>query len=110
MDMKVSIIESHGVLDANRGNQLRRDVSDLIAKQKELDVVLIDLKEVNFIDSSGLGALVSSMQIVRNANAKLFVCSASAQVKMLFELTKVDRIIQNFADREEFKRQVLSVQ
>ncbi len=110
MNIKLSIIEISGILDANRGNQLRREVSDIVEKQTELDVLLIDLKEVKFMDSSGLGALVSSLQIVRNANAKLFVCSASAQVKMLFELTKVDRIIQNFADREEFKRQVLSVQ
>lgn len=110
MDMKLTIIEPSGILDAIKGNQLRREVSDVISKQTDLDVLLIDLKDVSFIDSSGLGALVSAMQIVRNANAKLFVCSASAQVKMLFELTKVDRIIQNFADREEFNRQVLSVQ
>ncbi|BAY23142.1 anti-sigma-factor antagonist [Calothrix sp. NIES-2100] len=110
MAVTVTTIELSGILNADRGNQLRRDVSDLIAQQQKFDVLLIDLKDVNFIDSSGLGALVSSMQTVRNANAKLFVCSASAQVKMLFELTKLDRIIQNFVDREDFKRQVLSVQ
>ncbi|BAY96809.1 anti-sigma-factor antagonist [Tolypothrix tenuis PCC 7101] len=110
MKIKLTIIEPSGILDAIRGNQLRREVSDIVTRQTGLDVLLIDLKDVSFIDSSGLGALVSAMQIVRNANAKLFVCSASSQVKMLFELTKVDRIIQNFADRDEFQRHVLSVQ
>ncbi|MBC6434804.1 STAS domain-containing protein, partial [Nostoc sp. HG1] len=56
-------------------------------------------------DSSGLGALVSAMQIVRNANGKLFICSISDQVRMLFELTKMDRIFQTFADQDEFNRQ-----
>jgi anti-anti-sigma factor len=110
MSLTVKTLEISGILDAVRGHQLRRDVSDLVAQQQKFDVLLIDLKDVNFIDSSGLGALVSAMQTVRTANAKMFVCSASEQVKMLFELTKLDRIIQNFADQEEFSRQVLSVQ
>ena len=109
MTLTVTTIEISGILNADRGNQLRREVSDLVAQPQKFDVLLIDLKDVNFIDSSGLGALVSTMQTVRSANAKLFVCSASDQVKMLFELTKLDRIIQNFADREDFKRHVLSV-
>ncbi|WP_392534855.1 STAS domain-containing protein [Nostoc sp. C117] len=108
MNLSVTVLEISGILDGIRGNELRREVNEVLAKGA--DILLLDLKEVKFIDSSGLGALVSAMQMMRNANRKLFVCSISDQVKMLFELTKMDRIFQTFADQDEFNRQVLAMQ
>ena len=108
MTLSVKVLELTGILDGIRGNELRREVSGILANGA--DILLIDMKEVKFIDSSGLGALVSAMQMVRNANGKLFVCSISDQVRMLFELTKMDRIFQTFTDQDEFNRQVLATQ
>ncbi|MBW4688722.1 MAG: STAS domain-containing protein [Komarekiella atlantica HA4396-MV6] len=108
MNLKVTVLEPSGILDGIRGNQLRQEVSEVIKNGS--DILLIDLKDVKFIDSSGLGALVSAMQTVRKADSKLFVCSVNDQVKMLFELTKLDRIFQTFADQDEFNRQVLATQ
>jgi anti-anti-sigma factor len=108
MNLSVTVVELSGILDGIRGNELRREVSGIMAKGA--DILLLDMKEVKFIDSSGLGALVSAMQMARNANSKLFICSISDQVRMLFELTKMDRIFQTFADQEEFNRQVLAMQ
>ncbi|MBW4424946.1 MAG: STAS domain-containing protein [Nostoc desertorum CM1-VF14] len=107
MNLSVTVLELSGILDGIRGNELRRQMAGILAKG--CDIVLLDMKEVNFIDSSGLGALVSAAQMVQNANGKLFVCSISDQVGMLFKLTKMDKILQIFADQEEFKRQVLAI-
>ncbi|MEH2147495.1 STAS domain-containing protein [Nostoc sp.] len=108
MSLSVKVLELSGILDGIRGNDLRREVSGILAN--EANILLLDMKEVKFIDSSGLGALVSAMQMVRAANGKMFVCSISDQVRMLFELTKMDRIFQTFADQDEFNRQVLARQ
>jgi len=108
MNPKVTVIELSGILDGIKGNQLRREVSDIVANGS--DILLIDLKDVKFVDSSGLGALVSAMQIVRNAESKLFVCSINDQVRMLFELTKLDRIFQTYVDQDDFNHQVLAIQ
>ena len=108
MSPNVKVIELSGILDGIRGNNLRREVNDVVASGA--DILLIDLKDVKFVDSSGLGALVSAMQTMRNANGKLFVCSISDQVRMLFELTKIDRIFKSFADQDDFNRQVLAAQ
>ncbi|AFY31430.1 STAS domain-containing protein [Calothrix sp. PCC 7507] len=108
MSLTVKVIEPSGILDGIRGNILRREVGDIL--ESGADILLIDLKDVKFIDSSGLGALVSAMQMVRKANSKLFVCSVSDQVRMLFELTKMDRIFQTFIDQEDFERQILAIQ
>ncbi|MBU7583526.1 MAG: STAS domain-containing protein [Nostoc sp. TH1S01] len=106
MSSRIEVIQPEGMLNGIRGNQLRCEVSNML--ENGTDILLIDLKEVNFIDSSGLGFLVSAMQMARTANAKLFVCSVNDQVRMLFELTKIDRIVQSFADQDDFKRQVLT--
>ncbi|MEH1865192.1 MAG: STAS domain-containing protein [Nostoc sp.] len=108
MSLNVKLLELSGILDGIRGNELRREVNDILLAGA--DILLLDMKEVKFIDSSGLGALVSAMQMTRNANTKLFVCSISDQVRMLFELTKMDRIFKTFADQDEFNRQVLATQ
>lgn len=105
MSPVVKVLKPFGILDGTKGHELRREVNDIVAT---VDIVLIDLQDVNFIDSSGLGALVSAVKIVRNAGGKLYVCSINDQVKMLFELTKMDRLFEKFADKEEFDRQVLA--
>ncbi|RUR76226.1 STAS domain-containing protein [Chlorogloeopsis fritschii PCC 9212] len=106
MNSNVRTIKLSGILDGVRGNELRREINDILADGT--NILLIDMKEVNFVNSSGLGSLVSAMQVVRNANAKLFVCSINDQVRMLFELTKMDRIFQNFVDQDDFNRQYLT--
>jgi anti-anti-sigma factor len=106
MSSTVNVLSLSGVIDGARGDELRREVKDIMTYGS--DIVLIDLHEVKFIDSSGLGALVSAMKIVRNSGGKLYVCSMNDQVKMLFELTKMDRIFQQFVDREDFNRHILT--
>ncbi|MEA5515130.1 STAS domain-containing protein [Nodularia sp. UHCC 0506] len=108
MNPTVKILEPSGILNAVKGNELRREITNLISTGA--DIVLIDLKDVNFIDSSGLGALVAAMQSVKQAEGKLFICSINDQVKTMFELTKMDRILHIFATRDEFNHQVLTTQ
>lgn len=107
MSYRVKVIEPSGILDSVKGNQLCREVSEIVAN---IDIVLIDLKDIKFVDSSGLGALISSMQMVRNANGELFVCSLNDQVKMLFELVKMERVFKTFANKDEFNRSVIAQQ
>ncbi|MEH1868370.1 MAG: STAS domain-containing protein [Nostoc sp.] len=106
MKVSITVLQLSGILDNIRGNELRRQVSGLITEGA--NIFLLDLKEIKLIDSSGLGALISVMQIVQSANGKLFICSVSEQVRMLFQLTKVDRIFKIFADQEEFNREILA--
>ena len=55
--------------------------------------LLIDMKRVEFIDSSGLGALVSALKHM-GRDGELKVCSLNASVRSMFELTRLNRVIQ----------------
>ncbi|KAF3890133.1 MULTISPECIES: STAS domain-containing protein [Nostocales] len=106
MNSIVKVLQPYGILNRSSSNELRREVQDIMTDKT--DIVLLDLSNVSFIDSSGLGALISVMKVVRSGNAKFYICSMNDQVRMLFELTKMDRIFEHFTDREEFTRQVLT--
>lgn len=106
MSPVVKVVQPSGILDGTKAGQFRQEVSDLV--DSGADLVLIDFQDVTFMDSSGLGALVLALKTVRAAGSKLYICSVNEQIKMLFELTSMDRVFEIFANREEFESTVLS--
>lgn len=107
MSSIVKVVQPSGILDGVSVNQLRREVSDVL--ENGADIVLVDFQNVTFMNSSGLGALVSMLKVVRSAGAELFICSISEQINMLFQLTKMDRVFKTFANRDEFEQKVFSI-
>ncbi len=106
MSSIVKIVQPSGILDGVRTNELRREISDVV--ESGADIVLVDFQDVTFMNSSGLGALVSTLKVMRSAGAELFLCSLSDQVKIIFQLTKMDRVFKTFANRDEFEQKVAS--
>jgi anti-anti-sigma factor len=108
MNPVLKVIEPSGVLDGIKGNQLRRDIGDIV--ENGADIVLVDLQNVSFMDSSGLGAIVSACKTVRSTKAKFYICSINDQVRMLFQLTKMERVLTPFASRDEFNQAILGIE
>lgn len=106
MSPSVKVVQPAGILDGIKGHELRRNINDVVASGA--DIVLIDFQDVKFMDSSGLGALVSAMKTVKTSGGKLCLCSVKDQVKMIFELTRMDRVFESFTDRAEFDQKVLA--
>ncbi|MBO3459526.1 MAG: STAS domain-containing protein [Aetokthonos hydrillicola CCALA 1050] len=102
----IKIIELSGFFNANKGDELTVEIKD-IADTKKIEILLLDMKNVNFIDSSGLGALAKVKKIINQTNTKLFLCSLNDQVRILFEMTHMDSIIKILKDREEFEQEIL---
>ena len=62
--------------------------------------IVLDLEDVSFIDSSGLGALISSLKSV-GAEGHLVISGAGGTVATMFKLTRMDKILRLFATSEE---------
>jgi anti-anti-sigma factor len=105
MNTAVKIVQPSGILDGSKASQFRQEISELV--QKDAKLIIIDFKNVSFMDSSGLGALVLSLKTVRAAGAQLYLCSINEQIKMLFELTSMDRVFEIFINREDLEKKVL---
>ena len=107
MNSTVKVVQPDGILDGLKGAEFRDQITQLV--ESGAKIVLVDFQQVTFMDSSGLGALVLALKTVRAAGGKLFICSINEQVKMLFELTSMDRVFQIFANQDEFNNKVGSI-
>jgi anti-sigma B factor antagonist len=72
----------------------RQELKDLVgaALEKGERRILIDFSQTGYIDSSGLGALVSISKRVREAGGELRLSGLNEDLRSLFELTKLDTL------------------
>ena len=63
--------------------------------------LVVDLQAVRFVDSSGLGALVSGFKNASSRNGNLKLSGLQLQVKSMFELTRLHRVFEIYADSAE---------
>jgi anti-sigma B factor antagonist len=84
----VTIVDLNGriTLGAETG-QLRDSVRQLIAEGKKK--IILNLAHVDYIDSSGVGELVSSFTAVRNSGGELKLLSLSKKVSDILQVTKL---------------------
>jgi anti-sigma F factor antagonist len=108
MIQEVKVVQPNGILDSTQSQEFRQKVNDILEKENHTKIVLVDFKNVTFMDSSGLGALVLAFKALRSADKKLVVCSINEQVRILFELTGMDKVFEIFSSQEEFNQAVLS--
>ncbi|CAN1211617.1 Anti-sigma factor antagonist [Tumidithrix helvetica PCC 7403] len=100
MSGSVSVLEPEGIIDTTGGNKLRSDVSTLLDAGAER--ILVDLKNITFMDSAGLRAMVATQQLTRAKGAKLYICSLHDQLQIALELAKMDRFFDILPDRAAF--------
>ena len=85
-----AIVTAAGEIDIATGAGLRERLSEMAASGRPL---VVELDQVSFIDSAGLGALVGAAKRAAAHGASLHVACARPQVRQLFRLTGLDRQI-----------------
>ncbi len=84
----VTILDLSGRITLGEGSvQLRDAVRDLLAKGQKN--ILLNLADVNYIDSSGIGELVSAYTTVRNQGGELKLLNLTKKVHDLLQITKL---------------------
>jgi anti-sigma B factor antagonist len=63
--------------------------------------LIVDLKGVNFIDSTALSTLVRGLKHCRERNGDLHLCALQQPVRVIFELTRLDKAFDIFASEGE---------
>lgn len=83
------VVRPAGELDAYTVAQFREALGELAGTSR----VLIDLSEVPFMDSAGLGALIGAIRRIRDAGGEVAVSSTRAPISRLLHTTGFDRIV-----------------
>jgi anti-sigma B factor antagonist len=95
----VIIISLTGRMDLNSGNQLKEEVKSVLVSGKTS--IHLNLKNVEFVNSSGLGALVSIMKEVRIHRGRLTLSDMADYVREIFDITQLSHIFEIFPSEEE---------
>jgi anti-sigma B factor antagonist len=95
----VLVIECHGrIVAGNEVFTLHSNVGDSFAKYSD---VVLQLDQVEFVDSSGLGALVRLMQAARTKGGDLKLCGVPSRIRKTFELTGLLSQFETYESVEE---------
>ena len=85
-------------IDAAAATEFKQKMSDWIESGNRR--IVLNLAEVDFIDSSGLGAIISSLKKIGN-DGNLVICTVKETVMSLFRLTRMNRVFDIFPSEDE---------
>ena len=94
----IVVLSIKGEIDLYNALDIKNKINDLI-NAKKLNIV-INLNDVSYIDSSGIGALISSLANLKKYQGQMKICNVHSSVQKVFELTKLTSFFQIF-DNEE---------
>ncbi|XAS67058.1 STAS domain-containing protein [Micrococcaceae bacterium Sec5.7] len=92
-------IKAQGRLNMVSAPQLREFVAGVVAAGSSR--IVVNLEDTAFMDSSGLGALIGCLKAARQAGGDLRISGVQPQVKMVLELTSMDRVLTSYDSAEE---------
>ena len=93
----VSVVDVEGRITLGEGSSaLREALRDLVAKNQ--NKILLNLADVSYIDSSGIGELVSGYTTVSNSGGQLKLLNLNKRVKDLLQITKLYTVFEVHED------------
>ena len=106
MDLRVetarpgtAVVRLDGRLDLVSAGEAKQGMVDAVESgQRRL---VVDMANVDFVDSSGLGAIVGVLKAARQAGGDLRIARPTEQLRSILELTMLDRVLRPYESVEE---------
>ncbi len=93
------IARAGGEIDLRSSTAFQKDLLNLV--RKDPDTIVVDLKDVSYMDSSGVASLVKVLSRVRKSDGRLVLTSLSDRVRSIFEITRLDTVFEIVDSQEE---------
>lgn len=104
MQPLINIIKIIGKLEILSGKELIATIQTMMESKPE--IIILDLQEVTFADSGGLGAIVRAFKISQSGGVRFVICTSQNQICSIFHLTSMNQIIEIYKTKEEFYEQL----
>ncbi|MEB3229615.1 MAG: STAS domain-containing protein, partial [Leptolyngbyaceae bacterium] len=95
----ITILRPEGRLDITTAWQFRLKLQDCMSNNGPH--VIVNLEDINFIDSSGLTSLVAGMRDADKVHGSFRICSVHPEAKLVFEGTMMDSVFEIFESEED---------
>lgn len=93
------ILDLAGDVDMHSSPALREELLKVVNRGAQ--VIVINLQDVEFMDSSGLATLVEALQLTRKQKSKLKLINLCHRVRSIFEIARLDVIFEIFDSEAE---------
>ncbi len=105
VDGKIFIFTFSGNLILSELDEIRKEVKSTIEEENATEVIF-DMSDVDFIDSAGIGFIVSVYKTLKSKNGKFALSGLKKKPKEVFSLTRLDKIIKIFEDLDTAKKEL----
>jgi anti-anti-sigma factor len=95
----VTVVAPTGRLDVAGAPTLKEAISE--ALKDGPSKVVLDMEGVSFVDSTGLGSVIAALKQIRSSQGDLRLAAPNQQVRVVLELTTLDRVFPYFSSVEE---------
>lgn len=89
----VLLVRLEGELDHHTAEELRNKV-EYELEENGVQHIILNLKALSFMDSSGIGVILGRYKQVKERQGEIIVCSISPQVKRLFDMSGLFKVIR----------------
>ncbi len=86
------VLRPSGEIDLGRSPSLRTSISK--AQSAKPQRLIFDLKDVPYMDSSGVATLVEAMQVARRYHGSVVLCGLHERVLSIFEIARLDMVFK----------------
>jgi stage II sporulation protein AA (anti-sigma F factor antagonist) len=83
----------YGELDHHSADEFKQQLDEIIGENRELNLVL-DLKNLSFMDSSGLGVLLGRYKKLRAGGSRMYLKNPNSQIEKVFNVSGIYNIIK----------------
>ncbi|MBF2019523.1 MAG: STAS domain-containing protein [Hydrococcus sp. C42_A2020_068] len=99
----VATFEPSGYITAANVDEFKQALTTAVTSQA-YSVFLVDMSRVEFLDSAGLMAIVTAFRLTQSQGKRFSLCSLAPSVRIIFELTQLDRVFEIFENRHAFEK------
>jgi anti-sigma B factor antagonist len=94
-----TIISPEGDVDLGRSPTLRTSLRQ--AQTSKPQRLIVDLSQVDYMDSSGVATLVEALQNARKSGTKMVLCGLKDRVRSIFEIARLDTVFTIAESRDK---------
>jgi anti-anti-sigma factor len=96
---QITIFEPQGYITAANAHEFQAELMNALKAQDDT-FFLVDMERVEFLDSAGLMVLVAGYRFAQSQGRRFSLCSIAPSVRIIFELTQLDRVFEIYKNRE----------
>lgn len=97
---KITVICPQSLNTINNMDGFAQDLSQALVRSST--ILLLNLEKVDLLDSAGLMILVSGLRQAQNLGKRLILTSVSPSLRIIFELTQLDTVLEIFDGETPF--------